>query len=186
MQCSVTVHWGDLRTPQPHLAVGGTTDQPRFLRVPPQIQHPQSLLRRMAPQYLERHNKRIKHVIIIHRRVEDVDIPVVRTRSEQRQSRVESHSSQRARMIPQRAERFGGQVQVEPREFLVVRPDQEVVPCGMDVDAGYPFQARGECPHELLRGQIVEPDMALGRAEEPWFQGVESDALDGSSGFAEG
>ncbi|RSH93906.1 hypothetical protein EHS25_006558 [Saitozyma podzolica] len=66
------------RAPQPHLPVRPRADQPRFLGVPPQVEHAEALGDPVPAEDLERDDQRVLHQVGIHRRVEDLDAAVVR------------------------------------------------------------------------------------------------------------
>jgi hypothetical protein len=73
-----------LRRPQPDLAIRTTADQPRFRRVPPQIQHAQPIRNLMPTQHLERYDERVLHQVAVHGPVEDLDGAVVGCRGKER------------------------------------------------------------------------------------------------------
>ena len=73
-----------------------------------------------------------------------------------------------------------------PEQASVVGADDEIVATGVQVERGDPARAGLDDLEQLLPGEVIAADCALGRNEEDWFRGVEMGGLREAFEFAEG
>ena len=101
--------------------------------------------------------------------MEHLHAPIVAARRKQRvlppaaaAAVMKSDGTDGARVVAQDLVRLVGELEVEPAELAVVPADEEVLARGVDVHGGDPAQAGLEGLDELLGGEVVDADVALG------------------------
>ena len=82
------------------MTICSCTDKPRLLGHPLDLEHTKPVAHLVSTQDLERHNERVRHEIVIHARMENLDRAIVAARREERVRRVEVHRTQRTRVVP--------------------------------------------------------------------------------------
>ena len=103
MDKTTNLHTGPyLTTPNSNSTICTSTHQPRLLGTPLYLQHTQTLLDLMSPQDLERHNERVRHQIVVHSCVENLDGAVVRGRGKKGVFGVEVQGTNSTGVIPVR------------------------------------------------------------------------------------
>lgn len=141
----------------------------------------------MAAQDLERDDSGVSSKVIIDLAVEDLDRSIIRGGGKQRfGAHVERDGADSALMVAESLVGLCGEVEVVPEETFVVGADDDVGAVGVDGDGGDPFGAGVEDLEEVLFGEVVDADVALGGEVEVGLDGVEFDELGEAWGFAEG
>lgn len=87
---------------------------------------------------------------------------------------------------PKSLKRLGTQVQIEPAQFLIIAPTDEIITDRMNVHTGDPFKTGLKRFNQFLSCQIVQSDISLRCSKEPGFLRVESNSLNCPVCLAEG
>ena len=134
--------------------------------------------RSTASSHLDWNNQWIAHQVCVNSPVKHVDCSIIASRGKERVRAVEGDTPQSVRVIPQRLVWLVREIQVEPCKAFVLRPDNHVVSTWVDGHASDSTAAAQELLRERLFGEVVDPDMVLGRDKEEGLGRVEGHALD--------
>mmetsp|Transcript_540 Transcript_540/g.1457 ORF Transcript_540/g.1457 Transcript_540/m.1457 type:complete len:209 (-) Transcript_540:233-859(-) len=156
--------------------IGARRKDPRLSGVERHVKYPGVVDNVMATQHLDRHDERVAHQVSVHGAVEHVHCGVVAAACKERVGAVEGAPAHRVVVVPQRLVRLGGQVEVVPREPLVLGAHNDVVAAGVHRQARDAAGAANELLGERLLRQVVHTHVVLRRHKEEGLGGVERNA----------
>lgn len=149
-------------------------------------QNTQTALDIVALEHLERHQQRVGHHVVVDGAVENVNITVVRSGAEQRQTTlVECCVPHGLFVVSQGLVGLITEVEIVPQKPFVERRQDHVITTGMNVQRRHPSSTGHKLLGHDLLGQIVNTHVSLGGNVQMRSEGMEHGVLHNTLGLIE-